>query len=179
MYLSSGPARARAHPFKLAMLATAVVALMAGVSNARADGEPPAPRVKGGKAATEQPASRPRAARKARGSGRVIVVQPVVMGRQFPTPRFNDMMTTVLYRDQATANLLLDMGRWVDKPDSNGLTPLMVAVRFRDPDMTQLLLTRGADPNVQAPGGQSAMRLARRNDDGAMVAMLQRSGARQ
>jgi hypothetical protein len=94
------------------------------------------------------------------------------------TPKYNDVMTAVLYGDRAAVAQLLDLGRWVDKPDSNGLTPLMAAVLVRDADMVQLLLDRGADPNLQAPGGEVALEMARRNGDGASESQLLRAGAK-
>jgi ankyrin repeat protein len=66
----------------------------------------------------------------------------------------------------------------VDKPDSNGLTPLMAAVLGRYADMVQLLLERGADPNLQAPGGEVALEMARANGDGASESLLLKAGAR-
>jgi ankyrin repeat protein len=87
-------------------------------------------------------------------------------------------MTAVLYGDRAAVAQLLDLGRWVDKPDSNGLTPLMAAVLSRDADMVELLLRRGADPNLQAPGGDVALQLSRANGDGASESLLLKSGAR-
>ncbi len=95
-----------------------------------------------------------------------------------PGPKFNDVMTAVLYRDAAGVSELLDMGRWVDKRDSGGLTPLMVAVRLRDAQMTQLLIRRGADVNASAAGGASPLAYARENRDAAMMELLQKSGAR-
>lgn len=49
--------------------------------------------------------------------------------------KFNDIMTAVLYRDREAVAKLLDLGRWADKPDSNGFTPLMAAVHNRDYSM--------------------------------------------
>lgn len=94
-------------------------------------------------------------------------------------PRFNDIMTAVLYADQATVAQLLDLGRWVDKPDSNGLTPLMVAVHLRDEGMVRLLLERGADPNVQAPGGDVALEMAQASGEGGIERLLRDAGARR
>ena len=92
--------------------------------------------------------------------------------------KYNDVMTAVLYSDREAVAQLLDVGRWVDKPDSNGLTPLMAAVLGRDPDMVRLLLERGADPNLQAPGGEVALEMARANGDGASESLLLKAGAR-
>lgn len=94
------------------------------------------------------------------------------------TPRYNDVMTAVLYGDREAVSELLDLGRWVDKPDSNGLTPLMAAVLARDAGMVQLLLERGADPNLQAPGGEVALEMARDNGDGASESLLLKAGAK-
>jgi ankyrin repeat protein len=93
------------------------------------------------------------------------------------TPRFNDVMTAVLYSDQVTVAQLLDLGRWVDKPDSNGLTPLMVAVHLRDEGMVKLLLEHGANPNLQAPGGEDALEIARSSGEGGIERLLRNAGA--
>ena len=94
-----------------------------------------------------------------------------------PGPKFNDVMTAVLSSDPVAVTELLDMGRWVDKRDSNGLTPLMAAVQLRDAKVAQLLIRRGADVNARAGGGATPLAFARENGDAAMVELLQRSGA--
>jgi len=109
------------------------------------------------------------------------VAPPAVEALRGPppiTPKYNDVMTAVLYSDREAVSELLDLGRWVDKPDSNGLTPLMAAVLLRDAGMVQLLLERGADPNLQAPGGEVALEMARDNGDGASESLLLKAGAR-
>jgi uncharacterized RDD family membrane protein YckC len=106
-------------------------------------------------------------------------VRPVAAPTSSPiSPRFNDVMTAVLYRDRETVSLLLDLGRWADKRDSNGLTPLMIAALTGDAAMARLLLERGADPDLQAPGGASALELAQQSGDAATTQLLQRSAAR-
>lgn len=109
---------------------------------------------------------------------RALVAELRRLGPPAVTPRFNDVMTAVLYADQAAVAQLLDLGRWVDKPDSSGLTPLMAAVLARDADMVQVLLARGADPSLQAPGGDVALDMARQNGDGASEALLLKAGAK-
>jgi hypothetical protein len=94
------------------------------------------------------------------------------------TVKYNDVMTAVVYGDRDAVTQLLDLGRWVDKPDSNGLTPLMAATLARDSAMVQLLLERGADPNLQAPGGDVALEMARTIGDGASESLLLKEGAR-
>ena len=106
-------------------------------------------------------------------------VRPVAAPTSSPiSPRFNDVMTAVLYRDRETVSLLLDLGRWADKRDSNGLTPLMIAALTGDAAMARLLLERGADPDLQAPGGATALELAQQSGDAATTQLLQRSAAR-
>jgi uncharacterized RDD family membrane protein YckC len=96
-----------------------------------------------------------------------------------PGPRFNDIMTAVLYRDQETVSQLLSLGRWPDKRDSNGLTPLMVAAGSGDAAMVRLLLERGANPDLQAPGGATALEFALERGDAATSQLLQRRPPRQ
>ncbi|MGH8703393.1 MAG: RDD family protein, partial [Burkholderiales bacterium] len=93
------------------------------------------------------------------------------------SPRFNDVMTAVMYRDIAAATELLELGWWVDRPDSNGVTPLMAAAWIGDPAMAQLLLKGGADPNRRGPGG-SVLDYAVRSGDTLIIEMLKGSGAR-
>lgn len=94
------------------------------------------------------------------------------------TPQYNDLMTAVLRPDPAGVMELLALGRWVDKADDSGATPLIAAVRLRDLRMAELLLSRGANPNAFTKGGSTPLSIARLNGDSAMTALLQRNGAR-
>jgi hypothetical protein len=94
------------------------------------------------------------------------------------TPKFNDVMTAVIYEDESAVRQLLDLGWWVDKPSSVGYTPLMAAVMRGNVRIVQLLLERGADPNARGPGGVTALALARERDDTASAALLEQHGAR-
>jgi ankyrin repeat protein len=85
----------------------------------------------------------------------------------------------VIYSDPVTVAQLLDIGRWVDKPDANGFTPLMVALYLRDEDMVRMLLERGDDPGLQAAGGDVGRRMAQANGEGGIEALLRRAGARR
>lgn len=87
-------------------------------------------------------------------------------------PKYNDVMTAVLRGDGDAVKQLLDLGWWVDKPDSGGLTPLMAAVINRDTQMVQLLLDHGAVPSSQA------LKLARDKKDAATASLLEQRGAR-
>ncbi len=93
------------------------------------------------------------------------------------TPRYNDVMTAVMSRDHAGAAEALRAGFWPDRPDSNGVTPLMAAALNGDFAMTELLLRNGADPNRSAPGG-SVMAFATKGGNAKVVDMLRRAGAR-
>jgi uncharacterized RDD family membrane protein YckC len=103
-----------------------------------------------------------------------------VVSRKAPTvietktasgPKFNDLVTAVLYRDAQAVAELLKLGRWVDKPDSRGSTPLMLAVEMGDAGTAEALLKGGADPARAVP-----VAAARR--DGAMIDLLKRYAAR-
>jgi len=86
-------------------------------------------------------------------------------------PKYNDLMTAVLARDVAAVNELLRLGRWVDKPDSRGRTPLMVATAQGDMPTAEALLRGGASP-------RPAVRVAEERGNGEMVALLKRYGGR-
>lgn len=92
------------------------------------------------------------------------------------TPKYNDVMTAVMYRDAAAITQLLDLGWWVDRPDTNGVSPLMAAAWNGDAALVQLLLQRGADPNRRARGG-SVLEYAGRSEDGVIIEMLKQAGA--
>jgi ankyrin repeat protein len=68
------------------------------------------------------------------------------------------LMYAALYRDTASARLLLDAGADPNARNDAGATALMWAVD--DLGITRLLLERGADPNVRSADGRSALLLA-------------------
>jgi ankyrin repeat protein len=87
--------------------------------------------------------------------------------------RFNDLVTAVLYRDAQAVNELLAFGKWPDKPDSTGMTPLMIAAQLGETQIAEALLKAGADPKRTGPGGVTAMSLARERKDAALLGLLQ------
>ena len=87
-------------------------------------------------------------------------------------PKYNDVMTAVLRRDQEAVKQMLDLGWWVDKPGPDGFTPLVAAVMNRDTQMVKLLLDHGAAPSIQA------LKVARGMKDGATATLLEQYGAR-
>ena len=96
----------------------------------------------------------------------------------FANPSFNDLMTAVLYQDNAGVDELIKLGKWPDKPDRRGLTPLMVAVMLGDARNAEALLQAGANPHLVAATGDTAASLARGRRDGAMTTLLERYGGR-
>jgi uncharacterized RDD family membrane protein YckC len=84
-------------------------------------------------------------------------------------PKYNDLMTAVLYKDEAGVNELLVFGKWPDKPDSRGVTPLMAAAMLGDLGNAEALLKAGAQPS-------RAMEVARERGDGAMMNLLEKYG---
>jgi hypothetical protein len=82
-------------------------------------------------------------------------------------PKYNDVMTPVVFRDLAALNEVLALGKWPDKPDSVGRTPLMVALELGRRDIAELLLKAGADP-------ERARIAARGRDDREALALIDR-----
>ena len=76
-------------------------------------------------------------------------------------------MTAVMYRDAAGVQELLSFGKWPDKPDSRGRTPLAAAVMLGDAASAEALLKGGADPGT-------AWRVMDELNDPAMRALLDR-----
>ena len=93
--------------------------------------------------------------------------------------RYNDLITATVMRDRAAVKELLDIGKSPNVKQSNGFTPLMVAVSNGDTEIAVMLLARGADPNPRV-AGLSALSIARsQGSAGAgMVGLLERSGAK-
>jgi hypothetical protein len=92
------------------------------------------------------------------------------------TLRFNDLITATLYRDVEAVNALLAFGKWPDKPDSRGFTPLMIAAMFGDAPIAEALLKAGANPNRAGPGGDTAVSIARERKDTGLVGLLKQHG---
>jgi hypothetical protein len=79
-------------------------------------------------------------------------------------------MSAVMARDAAGVQELLAFGKWADKPDRHGSTPLMVAVGLGDAASAETLLKAGANAD-------KGMVVAQERRDPAMTALLQRYGA--
>jgi uncharacterized RDD family membrane protein YckC len=86
-------------------------------------------------------------------------------------PRYNDIMTAVLYGDAEGVNELLKLGKWPDKPDRRGVTPLMVAAERGDVRTAEALLRGGADARLAVP-------VAEQSRHGEMILLLKRYAGR-
>jgi ankyrin repeat protein len=85
--------------------------------------------------------------------------------------RYNDLMTAVLHRDAESVHQLLKLGKWVDKPDSRGVTPLMVAAELGDLRTAETLLRGGANASRALP-------VAEERRHGEMLRLLSRYSKR-
>jgi Ankyrin repeats (many copies) len=94
--------------------------------------------------------------------------------------RYNDVISATVMRDATAVKELLDDGKSPNSRQSDGLTPLMITASNGDADIAAMLLAKGANPTLRAPGGRSALSIAKaRGAAGAeMVQMLERSGVR-
>lgn len=99
------------------------------------------------------------------------VAMPQFTGPTVPGPRYNDVMTAVMYKDTKGVEELIAMGKWIDKPDSQGRTPLQTAVSLEDMVTAEVLLKAGADVD-------RGMTAAREYRNQSMQALMKRYGAR-
>jgi uncharacterized RDD family membrane protein YckC len=93
--------------------------------------------------------------------------QPIQLKTASDGPKYNDLMTAVLYGDSAGVSELLAFGKWPDKPDTRGLTPLMAAAMLGDLQNAEALLKAGAEAGRALP-------VARERGDGAMMTLLEK-----
>ena len=68
-------------------------------------------------------------------------------------------------------NALIRQGKWVDKPDGRGVTPIMVAAERGDLRVAEALLRGGANPRRAVP-------VAEKRHDAEMVQLLNRYASR-
>ena len=70
-----------------------------------------------------------------------------------------------------------DLNAMSEAPGLAGLTPLMIGVRNGSSETAGLLLSAGADPNVQDGSGRTALFMAAEQDDADLVELLLEAGA--
>jgi len=73
---------------------------------------------------------------------------------------------------------LLAQGEGIDEKDWLGYTPLHWAVYFGYPDLIELLISKGADPNIQSDTGRYALEIARAMAYSELEALLHKLGAK-
>jgi hypothetical protein len=73
---------------------------------------------------------------------------------------------------------LLAAGAHANLPDKDGVTVLMVAVRFKALGNVKVLLAAGADVNAKDRQGVTPLAIARREQDPQIIQMLRDAGAR-
>lgn len=61
---------------------------------------------------------------------------------------------------------------FINTPQAQGMTLLMLAVLMQNPTMIELLLEHGADPSIQDPNGWSSLHYAVRSGNFAITKML-------
>jgi ankyrin repeat protein len=89
----------------------------------------------------------------------------------------DDLILAVWGFDTAKATALIDGGVDVNGKDAKGIYPLLLACGYKDNDeMIELLLNKGADPNIFGPNGETPLGLAARRSFKA-VKMLVEKGA--
>lgn len=80
--------------------------------------------------------------------------------RTVMTERGTDLLTAVLNRDENAVSRLLTGYTDIDATDQDGLTPLMHSIIAKSAKITELLLVKGADVNIQSKDGHTALLLA-------------------
>jgi len=89
----------------------------------------------------------------------------------------DDLITAVWSMDTKKAAELIDGGVDVNGKDAKGTYPLILACSYKDNDeMIELLLSKGADPNVRGPNGETPLGLSAKYSLKA-VQMLVKKGA--
>ena len=167
----------RAFPFTLSKtsVAGAPVAAAAAVAAAPAVATPPVKAVIEPKTAPVAAVPTPVATARASALPGPIEARTIALpaaleplpGPSTSGPKYNDLMSAVMSSDVAGLNELLAMGKWPDKPDSHGLTPLMAAAMRGDRASAEALLKGGADIG-------RALNVARERRDAPMLDLLER-----
>jgi len=93
------------------------------------------------------------------------------------------LITAVRYDSPQTVRILLDHGARVDVLDNDDNTPLMCCIqlprRAEDTDIMKLLIAQGADVNHRNKAGNTALSLARKDEDKQSIRLLEAAGAKR
>lgn len=84
----------------------------------------------------------------------------------------DDLVSAAAAGDARQFVKLVHAGADVDLPDGHGDTPLLAAVRRRDPLLVDLLLSHGASVTETNNLGVSPLFLAQQENDGSLIVML-------
>jgi len=84
---------------------------------------------------------------------------------------------TIGVTDRDTVRFLTERGADPEQRDAAGDTPLLIAIRQDNHRLATHLVNRGADVNVQAADGRSALDLAQQLQLPELISLLQRQGA--
>ncbi len=83
-----------------------------------------------------------------------------------------ELHNATIARDSPRVEYLLKRGAKIDAPDTEGLTPLMVAVKSGDLSMINGFLEYGANPSLQDDDGWTAVMHAVRGNDPKIMRLL-------
>ena len=104
----------------------------------------------------------------------LFLLSPV---KNSPAAGVDDLILAVWGFETAKAAALIDGGVDVNGKDAQGIYPLLLACGYKDNDeMIELLLGKGADPNIFGPNGETPLGLAAKYSLKA-VQMLVEKGA--
>lgn len=79
--------------------------------------------------------------------------------------------------DRDTVRFLTERGADLEQRDAAGDTPLLIAIRQDNHRLATHLVNKGADVNVKASDGRSALAIARQLQLPELISLLQRQGA--
>jgi ankyrin repeat protein len=85
------------------------------------------------------------------------------------TKRLRD---AAIWNDLELVSLLLPTDIWIDCPDENGNTALMLAAHRGNTEMVKLLLKEGANKNLRNKDGKKAIKIAQENVNYGIVKLL-------
>lgn len=102
-----------------------------------------------------------------------LATPPVAIRQVQPSPLFD----AVIRDDPAKLRQALQAGAVVDARDSEGRTPLLLAVQLGRADLARALLDHGADPKAADSAGRTPLELARQLQRADLVDLLQRAAA--